>query len=198
MLFYLCKDINSFMNQRIILGIDPGTNMMGYGIISVKANKMSLVATDVINMTKMDDGFEKMKLVFQTIYDLIEEHSVDEVAIEAPFFGKNVQSMLKLGRAQGIAIAAALHRNIPVTEYSPRKVKQSITGKGAGTKEQVAFMMQRLLNLNELPRYFDQTDALAIAICHHFQFNKSAGGSKLKKSATGWKAYVNQNPGKVR
>jgi crossover junction endodeoxyribonuclease RuvC len=198
MLFYLCKDIKSFMNQRIILGIDPGTNIMGYGIISVKANKLSLVATDVINMSKMEDGFEKMKLVFQTIYDLIEEHSVDEVAIEAPFFGKNVQSMLKLGRAQGIAIAAALHRNLPVTEYSPRKVKQSITGKGAGTKEQVAFMLQRLLDLKELPPYFDQTDALAIAICHHFQFAKPASAPKTKKSVTGWKAYINQNPGKVK
>lgn len=186
------------MNQRIILGIDPGTNIMGYGIISVKENKLSLIATDVIKMTKIEDGFEKMKLIFQTIYDLIEEHSVDEVAIEAPFFGKNVQSMLKLGRSQGIAIAAALHRNMPVTEYSPRKVKQSITGKGSGTKEQVAYMLQRLLELKELPPYFDQTDALAIAVCHHFQFNKPGGGAKTKKGVTGWKAYVNQNPGKVR
>jgi crossover junction endodeoxyribonuclease RuvC len=198
MLFYLCKDIKSFMNQRIILGIDPGTNIMGYGIICIKANKMSLVATDVINMTKIVDGFEKMKLVFQTIYDLIEIHSVNEVAIEAPFFGKNVQSMLKLGRAQGIAIAAALHRNMPVTEYSPRKVKQSITGKGAATKEQVAYMLQSLLSLQELPPYFDQTDALAIAICHHFQFSKPGADPKTKKPASNWKAFVSQNPGRVK
>src|SRR5688572_11206513 len=111
------------MNQRIILGIDPGTNIMGYGIICIGGNKLSLVTTDIINMSRMDDNYEKMKLVFNTIYTLIGEHSVDEVAIEAPFFGKNVQSMLKLGRAQGVAIAAALHRNMPVTEYSPRKVK---------------------------------------------------------------------------
>ncbi len=186
------------MNQRIILGIDPGTNIMGYGIICIKANKLSMVDTNVINMTKIDDGFEKMKLVFQTIYDLIEVHSVDEVAIEAPFFGKNVQSMLKLGRAQGIAIAAALHRNMPVTEYSPRKVKQSITGKGSGTKEQVAYMLQRLLDLKEMPPYFDQTDALAIAVCHHFQFSKPGADPKAKKSVTGWKAFVNQNPGRVK
>jgi len=188
------------MNSRIILGIDPGTNIMGYGIICVQSNKLTLVCTDVINMTKMDDGFEKMKLVFQTIYDLIEEHKVDEVAIEAPFFGKNVQSMLKLGRAQGIAIAAALHRNMPVTEYSPRKVKQSITGKGSGTKEQVAFMLQRLLNLGEMPPFFDQTDALAIAVCHHFQYSKPAAEptGKTKKAVSGWKAFVNQNPGRIK
>jgi crossover junction endodeoxyribonuclease RuvC len=150
------------MTSRIILGIDPGTNIMGYGIICIKANKISLVSTNVINMTKMDDGFEKMKLVFSTIHTLINQHGVDEVAIEAPFFGKNVQSMLKLGRAQGVAIAAALHANMPVTEYSPRKIKQSITGKGSGTKEQVAYMLQRLLDLKQLPDYFDQTDAIAI------------------------------------
>lgn len=188
------------MTSRIILGIDPGTNIMGYGIICIRGNKLSMVATNVINMTKMDDGYEKMKLVFQTIYDLIEEHSVDEVAIEAPFFGKNVQSMLKLGRAQGIAIAAALHRNMPVTEYSPRKVKQSITGKGSGTKEQVAFMLQKLLDLKEMPPYFDQTDALAIAVCHHFQFIKPTGADpvKKKKPVSGWKAFVNQNPGRIK
>lgn len=187
------------MNQRIILGIDPGTNIMGYGIISVQSNKLALIVTDVINMSKMDDGFEKMKLVFKTIHELIETHQVDEVAIEAPFFGKNVQSMLKLGRAQGVAIAAALHSNMPVTEYSPRKVKQSITGKGSGTKEQVAFMLQRLLQLDEMPPYFDQTDALAIAVCHHFQFKKPASGdTKSKKPVSGWKAFVNQNPGRIK
>lgn len=187
------------MNQRIILGIDPGTNIMGYGIICIQSNSISLVTTDIINMTKMDDGFEKMKLVFKTIHDLIDEFKVDEVAIEAPFFGKNVQSMLKLGRAQGVAIAAALHNNMPVTEYSPRKVKQSITGKGSGTKEQVAFMLQRLLNLTELPPYFDQTDALAIAVCHHFQFKKPASSdAKTKKPVSGWKAFVNQNPGRIK
>jgi crossover junction endodeoxyribonuclease RuvC len=186
------------MNQRIILGIDPGTNIMGYGVILVQSNKLSMVATDVINMSKIDDGFVKMKLVFQTVYDLIEEHRVNEVAIEAPFFGKNVQSMLKLGRAQGIAIAAALHRNIPVTEYSPRKVKQSITGKGSGSKEQVAFMLQRLLQLTEMPPFFDQTDALAIAVCHHFQYAKPGSSTPAKKTASGWKAFVNQNPGRVK
>jgi len=188
------------MNKRIILGIDPGTNIMGYGIICIKANKMSLIKTDVINMTRIEDGYEKMKLVFNTIYELIDVHSVDEVAIEAPFFGKNVQSMLKLGRAQGIAIAAALHRNMPVTEYSPRKVKQSITGKGSSTKEQVAYMLQRLLNLPELPPYFDQTDALAIAVCHHFQFSmpQSSEPTTKKNKASGWKAFVNQNPDRIK
>lgn len=171
---------------------------MGYGIICVNAKKLSLVATDIINMSKMDDGFEKMKLIFNTISSLIETHGVDEVAIEAPFFGKNVQSMLKLGRAQGVAIAAALHKNMPVTEYSPRKVKQSVTGNGGSTKEQVAYMLQRLLELKELPKYFDQTDALSIAVCHYFQDNKPGSAVKTKKSVTGWKAYINQNPEKVK
>lgn len=186
------------MKKRIILGIDPGSNIMGYGIISVASNNLSVVTTDVINMNKMDDSFEKMKLIFQTIYELIETYSVDEVAIEAPFFGKNVQSMLKLGRAQGVAIAAALHRNIPVTEYSPRKVKQSITGKGSSTKEQVAYMLQKILVLKELPLYFDQTDALAIAVCHHFQYSKLLTGNKNKKTYSGWKSFINQNPGRIK
>ena len=181
------------MNERIILGIDPGTNIMGYGIISVKANKISLVATDVINMSKMDDSFEKMKLVFRTIYALIETHSVDEVAIEAPFFGKNVQSMLKLGRAQGVAMAAALYKNIPIFEYSPKRIKQSITGNGNASKEQVAAMLQSLLVIKDMPKHLDATDGLAAAVCHYFQRTNK----QKEKNYSGWKAFLSDHPKKI-
>lgn len=189
------------MNRHVILGIDPGSNIMGYGIIAVANNRLSLVTTDVLNMTRMDDGYEKMKLIFQTVHQLIIQHGVHEVAIEAPFYGKNVQSMLKLGRAQGVAIAAALHCNMPVAEYAPRKVKQSVTGKGSSTKEQVAYMLQRILQLHSLPPYFDQTDALAIAVCHHFQFSQPAAKAtpvKGGKKVSGWKSFISQNPDRLK
>lgn len=187
------------MNNRIILGIDPGTNIMGYGIISIQGSKISLVVTDVLKLGKTDDPFEKLGTIYRFVEELIKQHDVSELAIEAPFYGKNVQSMLKLGRAQGVCIAAGIANKIPVTEYSPRKVKMSITGKGSSSKEQVAAMIERLVPAASTPQYLDATDALAVAICHSFQFSattpeKSAG----KKAAGSWKNFISQNPGRIK
>lgn len=179
------------VTDKIILGIDPGTSEMGYGLIHVKGKKLSLVNFGIIHLKKIKEHPDKLKKIFERVVELIEEYKPDEMAIEAPFFGKNVQSMLKLGRAQGVAIAAALHRNIPFEEYSPKKIKQSVTGSGNASKEQVAAMLQRLLDIKELPKYLDATDGLAAAVCHYFQggvglHNKSKSGS--------WKGFINDNP----
>jgi crossover junction endodeoxyribonuclease RuvC len=182
--------------DKIILGIDPGTNNMGVGVIGITGNKLQVVAMDVLRLDKLPDHALKLKKIFDTVLRNIDEYHPDELAIESQFFGKNVQSMLKLGRAQGVAIAAALHRDIPVFEYSPRKIKQAITGKGGASKEQVAGMLQRLLELRELPEKFDITDALAVALCHHYQ--KVPGDAGTKKSYTGWKAFVTDNPQRLR
>lgn len=177
--------------ERIILGIDPGTNIMGYGVLLVKGKKMELLEMGVFHLQKLDTQQDKLKKILEETLRIIDLHHPDEMAIEAPFFGKNIQSMLKLGRAQGVAFAAALHRNLPVIEYSPSKIKQSITGKGSASKEQVAAMLASLLNLKEKPEYLDSTDALAVAVCHYFQRNT---GNNAGKSYTGWKAFINQNP----
>lgn len=176
--------------ERIILGIDPGTNILGYGIITCTGQKMKLVTLGILDMQKMDDPMLKLQTIFERIIELIEEYHPDEMAIEAPFFGKNVQSMLKLGRAQGVAIAASLSRQIPATEYAPTKVKQSITGRGAASKEQVAAMLQSLLSIKDMPTKMDATDGLAVAVCHFFQNKPASQG----KSYTGWKAFLAANP----
>ncbi len=180
--------------DRIILGIDPGTNILGYGLIQQTGNAISLIEMDVLKLDKIDNQPLKLKKIFETVLNLIENHKPDELAIEAPFFGKNVQSMLKLGRAQGVAIVAALYKDIPVFEYSPRKIKQSITGKGSASKEQVASMLERLLKFGEMPKYLDATDGLAAAVCHYFQRKPSAD----KVSYSGWKAFINNNPERVK
>ena len=172
------------------MGIDPGTNIMGYGVIHIKQRKMNLIALGAINLSKIDNHNVKLKTIFESVIKLIETHKPDDMAIEAPFFGKNVQSMLKLGRAQGVSIAAALHRNIPITEYSPKKIKQSITGNGSASKEQVAAMLQSLLMMKVLPKSMDATDGLAAAVCHYFQNNTA----EVKKSYSGWKAFIASNP----
>ena len=156
------------VKEKVILGIDPGTNVMGYGVLHVMGDKLSTPGLGVVQMKEPDYGL-KLKIIFERTTKLIEEYQPDEFAVEAPFFGKNVQSMLKLGRAQGVAMAAALVKNIPIAEYSPRKIKQSITGNGAASKEQVAAMIKTLVNLEETPKFLDATDGLAVAICHHFQ-----------------------------
>lgn len=181
--------------DKIILGIDPGTNNMGVGVIGITGSKLHVVAMDVLRLDKLPDHALKLKKIFETVLRNIDVYHPDELAIESQFFGKNVQSMLKLGRAQGVAIAAALHRDIPVFEYSPRKIKQAITGKGGASKEQVAGMLQRLLELKEMPEIFDITDALAVALCHHYQ--KIPGDSGTKKNYTGWKAFISDNPGRI-
>jgi crossover junction endodeoxyribonuclease RuvC len=181
--------------DRIILGIDPGTTIMGYGIIKISGKKMSLISLGVIALGKLDNHPLKLKKIFERTVELIDEHNPDELAIEAPFFGKNVQSMLKLGRAQGVAMAAALHRNMHINEYSPRKIKQSITGSGNASKEQVASMLQSLLSIPTLPKDLDATDGLAAAVCHFFQNGSAAGGTtKSKKTLSGWKAFLSENP----
>ena len=179
--------------ERIILGIDPGTTIMGYGVIHQKGNTISLICLDVLKLDKIENQPLKLKKIFETTLRLIETYKPDEFAIEAPFFGKNVQSMLKLGRAQGVCIAAALYRDIPIFEYSPRKVKQSITGKGAASKEQVAAMLERLLKIEEKPKYFDATDGLAVAVCHYFQRGQSADDTGF----TGWSAFLSKNPDRL-
>lgn len=181
--------------EKIILGIDPGTNIMGYGIIKVVGSTISLIESDIIDLSKLEDHPIKLKHIFEKTLALIEKHLPDELAIEAPFFGKNVQSMLKLGRAQGVAIAAAVYRDIPIFEYSPKKIKQSITGSGNASKEQVAAMLKNLKLISEIPKDLDSTDGLAAAVCHHFQ-GKST--SSDKKSYSGWAAFAKQNPGKIK
>ncbi|MCX6351648.1 MAG: crossover junction endodeoxyribonuclease RuvC [Bacteroidetes bacterium] len=176
---------------NIILGIDPGSNIMGYGILSIEGSHCSLITYGILKLGKIEDGMEKFGKIFTETSSLIQQYKITDVAIEAPFFGKNVQSMLKLGRAQGIAIAAALSHKLPVTEYAPRKIKMSVTGKGTATKEQVAAMLQRLLKMEEIPQYLDATDAIAVALCHHFQNGKPATTGKKYGS---WESFVTQNP----
>lgn len=182
--------------EKIILGIDPGTNVMGYGVIKVEDRKASIITMGVIDMRKKDDMYLKLGHIFQRVNGIIDSYLPDEMAIEAPFFGKNVQSMLKLGRAQGVAIAAAINHSVPITEYAPMKIKMAITGNGNASKEQVAGMLQRMLHLDEkdMPKFLDATDALAAAYCHYLQMGRPDTGKKGPKS---WKEYINSNPSKV-
>ncbi len=181
---------------KIILGIDPGTIVMGYGIIAVKGNIVTLIELGVLKPGKVKDGYKKLQLIFNTVSGLITKYEPDHFAIEAPFFGKNVQSMLKLGRAQGVAIAAAMRHGLEVVEYSPKKVKQSVTGNGNAGKEQVWKMLQQFLSIAEKPEYFDATDAVAVALCHHFQSSSISG--KASKGLKSWDEFVKQNPGRVK
>lgn len=181
--------------DRVILGIDPGTNIMGYGLLHIQQEQMKLLDLGLLHLSSLGNHPLKLKKIFETAISLIEQHTPDELAIEAPFYGKNVQSMLKLGRAQGVAIAAALSKNIPVTEYSPKKIKQSITGNGNASKEQVAGMLKTLLQFTEMPVHLDATDALAAAVCHYFQTSRK-GVSGNAKTYSGWKAFLTENPGR--
>ena len=181
-------------NERIILGIDPGTTIMGFGLIKVVNKKMEFVQLNELLLGKYDDHYLKLQKIFERTIELIDTYHPDEIAIEAPFFGKNVQSMLKLGRAQGVAMAAGLSRQIPITEYEPKKIKMAITGNGNASKEQVAKMLQQLLNLKELPKNLDSTDGLAAAVCHFF----NSGRVEIGKSYSGWDAFVKQNENRVK
>lgn len=181
--------------SNVILGIDPGTVVMGYALIKVQDNIVSLIAMDVLKMASKKDVYERLQMIHFTVCELIKKHSPQSFAIEAPFFGKNVQSMLKLGRAQGVAIAAAIQGALDVTEYSPKKVKQSITGNGNADKEQVWKMLQRILHLEEKPQYFDATDALAVALCHHYQ--TASVIKKTGKGFKGWNDFVAKNQERI-
>lgn len=184
------------VKEKIILGIDPGTTIMGYGLLRVVGTKPEMIAMGVIDLRKFKDPYLKLRHIYERVQSIIESYLPDELAIEAPFFGKNVQSMLKLGRAQGVAMAAALTRDLPITEYAPLKIKMAITGNGQASKEQVADMLQRMLHLakDEMPAFMDATDALAAAYCHFLQM----GRPTVDKGYNGWKDFIAKNPGRVK
>jgi crossover junction endodeoxyribonuclease RuvC len=185
----------SSKKTKRFLGVDPGTNVLGYAVLEINGQKMVMVEIGVLSMAHIEDHHQKLRRIFERLQELIDQHKPEEMAIEAPFFGKNIQSMLKLGRAQGVAIAAAMSRNLMVTEYAPRKIKQSITGKGSASKEQVAAMLETLLNTRLDEHTLDATDALAAAVCHHFQ---SSSPLAAKSTAKGWADFIKKNPDKVR
>lgn len=183
-------------DDKVIMGIDPGTNIMGYAFIGVNGNRARLIAMGVIDLRKCKDTYMKLGEIFTRVQGLINSFLPDELAIEAPFFGKNVQSMLKLGRAQGVAIAAAISRQVPIHEYAPLKIKMAITGNGSASKEQVADMLRRMLNISneEMPHFMDATDALGAAFCHFIQHGKPVS----EKKYSSWADFVNKNPGKIK
>ena len=183
-------------DDRVIMGIDPGTNIMGYAFIGVNGNKARLIAMGVIDLRKCKDMYMKLGEIFTRVQGLINSFLPDELAIEAPFFGKNVQSMLKLGRSQGVAIAAAISRQVPIHEYAPMKIKMAITGNGSSSKEQVADMLRRMLNISseEMPHFMDATDALGAAFCHFIQRGRPVSDKKYSS----WADFAAKNPGKVK
>ena len=181
--------------DRIIIGIDPGTNLMGYGILGINGKSLVPVTLGVIKLDKFDDHYMRLHRIYERVYGLVDQYKPDEMAIEAPFFGKNVQSMLKLGRAQGVAMAAALSRSVPITEYEPRKIKMAITGNGGASKEQVREMLRRILKISDevLNIELDATDALGAALCHYYETSKPISMTKSKS----WKDYIQKNPDKI-
>ena len=183
-------------NEKIILGIDPGTNIMGYGVLRIADRKAEMVTMGVIDLRKFGDGYLKLGHIFERVTGIIDSFLPDEMAIEAPFFGKNVQSMLKLGRAQGVAIAAAIHHGVPIHEYAPMKIKMALTGNGNASKEQVAGMLQRMLKLRQedMSQFMDATDALAAAYCHYMQM----GRPESQVHYRGWKDFINKNKDKIK
>lgn len=204
LVFITLQKYKKLVKERIILGIDPGTLIMGYSLIMQRDKQLSLLRMGVLKLKQYDNQALKLKKIFERVLEIIDEYHPDELAIEAPFYGKNVQSMLKLGRAQGVAMAAALYRDIPIFEYSPRKIKQSITGNGAASKEQVAIMLQKIIKFDHLPDFLDATDATAAAVCHYFQRSlnivndtdetKTVKIPKAKKSSSSWLTFINNNP----
>ncbi|MDR0988409.1 MAG: crossover junction endodeoxyribonuclease RuvC [Prevotellaceae bacterium] len=184
------------VKEKIILGIDPGTTIMGYGVLRITGTQPSLIAMGIIDLRKFRDHYLKLKHIHQRVLGIIESFLPDELAIEAPFFGKNVQSMLKLGRAQGVAMAVALSRDIPITEYAPLKIKMAITGNVQASKEQVADMLQRMLHIapEEMPQFMDATDGLAAAYCHFLQMGRPA----ITKGYNGWKDFIAKHPERIK
>jgi crossover junction endodeoxyribonuclease RuvC len=190
-LLVLSNEYVLMVEDKIIQGIDPGTTVMGYGLIHVKGKKIELLNFGIIQLNKLPTHGDKLKRIFDRVDGIIREYKPDEMALEAPFFGKNVQSMLKLGRAQGVAIAAALLHNLPFEEYTPRRIKQAVTGSGAASKEQVAAMLQKMFKFEEIPKQLDATDGLAAAVCHHY--SKGIGEHNKSKSSN-WASFVKNNP----
>jgi len=193
-------------NSIKILGIDPGTTVLGYSVIEIKGKNIQLLSLGVVHLNKCVGHYNKLKRIFEKITFIIETYLPNEVAVEAPFFGNNVQSMLKLGRAQGVVITASMLKDIPVTEYSPRKIKQAITGNGSSSKQQVSAMLQSILKLETVPKYFDATDALGVAFCHHLQmgspiYQKTGNTNKISTSSGGvkdWKSFLEANPDRLK
>lgn len=187
---YIC-----IVMEKIILGIDPGTNLMGYGVLKVLDNKAQMITMGVIDLRKFSDAYMKLGHIYERVTGIIDSYLPDEMAIEAPFFGKNVQSMLKLGRAQGTAIAAAIRHGVPIHEYAPMKIKMAITGQGQASKEQVAAMLQRILKINErdMCDFMDATDALGAAYCHFLQLNRPVSQAHYR----GWKDFVNKSQERI-
>lgn len=181
--------------ERIIMGIDPGTNVMGYGILGVNGKKAEVIVLGVIELNKFESHYKRLHRIFERVSSLASQYLPDEVALEAPFFGKNVQSMLKLGRAQGVAMAAVLNRDIPVAEYAPRTIKMAVTGNGQASKEQVANMLRHLLDLShtEIPKFMDATDALAVALTHLYE----TGKPEIAKGPKSWAEFIARNPNRV-
>lgn len=188
--------INEDEYDRIIIGIDPGTNVMGYGILGVKRRRPSMIAMGVIRLSKLGDHYMRLHRIFERVLGLVEQYLPDEMAIEAPFYGKNVQSMLKLGRAQGVAMAAALHRDVPIAEYAPLKIKMAITGNGGASKEQVAEMLRRILAIpqEQMPDLLDATDALAAALCHFYESSRP----QPQGGQSSWKEFIAAHPERVK
>jgi crossover junction endodeoxyribonuclease RuvC len=195
-----------------ILGLDPGTNYMGYGILEVEGRNLKAIVLGDIDLHKITDPYDKLRYIFERVRALVAEYSPKEVALESPFFGQNVQSMLKLGRAQGVAMAAALSCNKPVAEYAPTRIKQAITGTGAASKQQVAAIVTRTLKIENTPRRLDATDGMAVALCHYYATSsplnaalgesriKGLGGEKTarKRGSKSWEQFVNENPKRVK
>lgn len=182
-------------HDRIILGIDPGTNVMGYGVLGISQGKPQMIVMGVIKLSRFESHYMRLRRIFERVQGLVEQHLPDEMAIEAPFFGKNVQSMLKLGRAQGVAMAAALTRDIPITEYPPLTVKQSITGSGSASKERVANMLKHLLDIpdDKMPDLLDATDALAVALTHFYE----TGKPQIAAGPKSWAEFLAKNPDRI-
>jgi crossover junction endodeoxyribonuclease RuvC len=190
------SQITSSTSEKIILGIDPGTRFLGYGLIKINKEKVTILQYGILNLTKYTTQGAKFLKIHERVLGILEEFLPDEIAIESPFFGKNVQSMLKLGRVQGMVMSLAFSKNIPVSEYEPKKIKQSVTGNGNSSKEQVAKMVEIIGNIKLDAKLFDATDALGIAICHHFHNNNLT--STLKGTKKGWGAFVNENPLRIK
>mgnify|MGYP000809544966 CR=1 FL=1 len=181
--------------ERVIMGIDPGTNVMGYGVLGINGKQLSVVVMGVVQLSKFESHYKRLARIFERVTGLVGQYLPDEVAIEAPFFGKNVQSMLKLGRAQGVAMAAVLERDIPITEYAPLKIKQAVTGNGQASKEQVANMLRYILKIPQenMPHLLDATDALAAALAHYYE----TGKPQVEKGAKSWEEFLKRNPDRI-
>lgn len=180
--------------NKTILGIDPGSNIMGYGVLEITKGRATVVAMGVVKTAGFSGHYQKLNHIFNRTLYLVDQYKPDETALEAPFFGKNVQSMLKLGRAQGVAMAASLYRNIPIFEYAPLRIKQAITGNGSATKEQVAYFLKQMYKIEIMPEDLDATDGLATAVCHYLQLKNPASGSSVKN----WEEFIRKNPGRVK